>query len=76
MIGTIVKLFSGMVGAWNAWFQARERKAAEDTGAIKQREKSLEDESKALRDDRVRNSNADLQQRVQSDHGLEVGSDP
>lgn len=75
-----LQVFLGIINkglqAWNDYWARKQRQDDRNIGALEQREKSRADQDKTLADDRVRVGNSDLQQRVQHDHGIEVGSDP
>lgn len=75
MIEEALALFSGLTKAWNEWRADLRRKSDKDSGASEQREKTLTDENKILADDRVRDGNDALQQRVRDDYGIEISSD-
>ena len=62
--------------AWNDFWERRKVQDAKNTGALEQREHDHDESDKALAGDRVRNANADLQQRVRDEHGIEVGTQP
>lgn len=75
MIEEALALLSGFTKAWNEWRADMRRKSDKDSGASEQREKTLTDENKTLADDRVRDSNDALQQRVRDNYGIEAGPD-
>lgn len=76
MLKTLLEIASRGLQAWNEFWERRKVQDAKDTGAMEQREQNRADSDKALADDRVRDSNAALQQRVRDDHGIETGTAP
>lgn len=76
LIAAIVGVLNGGIQAWNDYWKRKERQDDRNTGAMEQREKDREGSDNALADDRVRDSNDALRQRVQSDHQIETGTSP
>lgn len=69
------KFLSGLVDAWNNFTKKKERQEFKKDGATAQKEKNHAEELKVMRDDRVRDGNDDLSERVRRDRGIESGGD-
>lgn len=71
-----LKLFNRIAGIWGKKEEANERAGERDRGGELQRGVSNEAELETLRDDRVRDGNDALSERVRRDRGIQADGEP